>query len=108
VAKQSLKDQILNSISTDQLSRKKDGTFVAYRTYFYTGGVTSSAYAGKIMQQLASAGFTAELIGHGDHFAAFKGGASVKQSSHWWVNFRINAASAENKQVPVAATVGQV
>jgi hypothetical protein len=86
-----LKTKVAEAISCDQLTRKKDGTFVAYRSYFYAGGYNSTKFAELIISQLIKAGMNAIEISSDDRFVDFRGGASIKQGSHWSVHFKVIA-----------------
>lgn len=50
---------------------KRAGVFIARRGYFYRHGATSEMYAKMVEKN----GF--EVIEHGDHYAAFRGGAPL-------------------------------
>ena len=61
----------------------RNGVFTGRRSYFYKNGLSSDLFADKV----ADAGF--EVIEHGDHWAAFKGGADLAKQSHFWVKFKV-------------------
>ena len=66
---------------------KRSGIFTVRRGFFYTHGKTASDFANSIKEDLAKAGYEIEIIGKGEVWKPFKGGASVANSSHWWVKF---------------------
>lgn len=68
----------------DQVSKNKAGNWVIRRGFFYRHGATAESEAQKVRE--AFPGVT--IIGSGDHWAPFKGGASIKTSSHFWVEFK--------------------
>jgi len=84
------------TINADQISKDREGNFVFRQGYYYRNGMDSSKFAGRIDKELTQVGIPHEIVGDGDHWAAFKGGAKVAQQSHFWVKVRIsNEASAE-------------
>lgn len=75
--------QIKEVTGIDSVSQK-DGVVTLRRQFFYRNGKTSADLAERV--KLALPGF--EVLEHGEHYAAFRGGASVAKSSHWWVRVR--------------------
>jgi hypothetical protein len=76
-------NEIKEAVAVDSVSRKGD-VITLRRQFFYRHGKTSADLAERA--KLALPGF--EVIDHGEHYAAFRGGASVAKSSHWWVRVR--------------------
>jgi hypothetical protein len=76
--------EIKDLIFADTLSKKGD-VYTARRGYFFSGGNNSVGFAERIKRVFPNA----VIIDHGDHWAAFRGGASTAQSSHWWVKFKL-------------------
>ena len=72
----------------DTVGKKKDGSFVVRRGYFYRNGLDGDKFKASVLVALKQHGFTAEAIDWGDHWAPFKGGASLAQSSHFYVVIR--------------------
>lgn len=68
------------------LSFKRDKTIRAMSPYYWRhqGGTVESLVA-KIKKAFPNA----EILGDGDEFKAFRGGASVSQGSHIWVDFKL-------------------
>lgn len=66
----------------DSVGKNKAGNIVVRRGYFYRHGMDSAKYAERV---LAALGDRAVLVDHGDVWRAFRGGASVANSSHFWV-----------------------
>jgi|GEM_PF-5561629 len=64
---------------------KREGVFTARRGFFYTGGKSSEDFR----RALTNAIPEARVIDCGEHWAPFKGGASVAKQSHWWVRFTV-------------------
>ena len=84
-----LASRIKNAVHADQIGRNKDGNYVFRKGYFYRNGMDSDKWAQRVADQLAKAGLKATLIDSYDHWAAFRGGAGVKASSHFAAIFRI-------------------
>lgn len=69
-------------ICADSLSRKA-GIYTARWGFFYRRGQTSESHAARVR------GIGGCVLDHGEVWKSFRGGASVSQSSHWWVKFTI-------------------
>ena len=81
--KKALKDLFEN------VSHDKDGNVVVRDGFFYTGGKTSEHLRDRVQQALDSAGVVgATITGHGEKWMPFKGGASTKDQSHWFVKVK--------------------
>ena len=65
----------------DTVSRNKDGNIVIRRGYFYRNGMDGQKFGERIMEKLGGA---VTLVECGDHWAPFRGGASVARSSHFY------------------------
>lgn len=76
-----------NVVGVDSCS-KRDGVFTARKGFFYTFAGTSEKFA----ETIKAAFPNAKIIEHGEHWAPFRGGASVAESSHWWVKFTMEDA----------------
>jgi hypothetical protein len=90
MAKQpSLVSQVRTALShhADSVGMKKDGTITVRRGYFYRNGMDSTRFATQTAQRLAAAGITLFMKEHGDHWSAFRGGSTIANSSHFWVEF---------------------
>lgn len=61
------------------------GLTIIRKGFYYTSGYTSAQFSNKITNILTKAGITIKVVGHGEVWKPFRGGASVAQSSHWWV-----------------------
>jgi len=81
--------EISNTIFTttgilfNQISKNKSGNFIARRGFFYTNGACSENYADAVKKAFPSA----NIIDHGTIYKPFKGGASVSNQSHFYVEF---------------------
>lgn len=88
MAKKSYVAQIqdaLHPFVADQVSRRKDGTVVVRRGYFYTHGKDAEDFQLAVGNALQKAGIRYSIKDYGDNWARFRGGASLAKSSHWWV-----------------------
>jgi len=66
----------------DSIGKNKAGNFVLRRGYFYRNGMDSDKFAANIMTIL---GDRVTLIASGDCWKPFRGGATLANSSHFWV-----------------------
>lgn len=64
----------------------RGGVYTARWGFFYRNGGTSEKHANIVREKLPGA----LVLDHGEVWKAFRGGASVGQSSHWWVKFTIS------------------
>jgi hypothetical protein len=76
--------EIKKRISASTLSRRA-GVYTARWGFFYRHGQTSQLHAETVREKLPGAC----VLDHGEVWKSFRGGASVAQSSHWWVKFTI-------------------
>lgn len=72
----------------DTVGKKKDGTFIIRRGYFYRHGMNCQQFAAVVAQAIKAHGFDCQVVECGDHWAPFRGGATVAQGSHFWVQLR--------------------
>jgi len=79
--------QILKShvAGADSIGKRKDGRFVFRRGFFFRLGIDAAIFKSEIMHQIASAGLQGHCVDHGEVIKAFSGGASLANSSHWFV-----------------------
>ncbi len=68
----------------DKVGRKKDGTIIARKGYFYRCGDDESKFANRVVEHCEKHGHTVHLNDFGDHWAVFKGGSSIQKQSHFW------------------------
>ena len=78
-------EEMQQKICADALS-KRQGIYTARDEYFYRHGKTEQDLVNKIKAVFPNA----NIIEAGDHWAPFRGGASVARSSHWFVKFTIS------------------
>ncbi len=75
----------LHPFIADAVSRKKDGTIVIRRGFYYRQGKDAEDFFLAVGQGLAKAGIQYSVKDYGEQWKAFKGGSSLAKSSHWWV-----------------------
>ena len=74
--------------SVDQVSRKKDGTIIVRRGYFYRHNMNLLDFTVQVSELMNLAGLTFDVVDHYDHWTAFNGGAPLARSSHFAVVFK--------------------
>jgi hypothetical protein len=67
---------------------KEPGHYTIRKGYFYHHGQDSGTWAKDAEDKMQKAGHKVKLVDHGDHFAAFRGGDSVKKGSHFYAKFK--------------------
>lgn len=78
------------AIRADSVGKNKDGNIVIRLGYFYRHGITEKNLEDRVRTSLSGRNdIEFKILGSGDHWAAFRGGASVANSSHWWVIVRV-------------------
>lgn len=81
--------EILKSVG-DSVGKSKDGDYVVRRSYFYRHGQDSQQHADRVSQALTKGGIKHSVVRHEDHYANFRGGASVAQGSHFAAHVKIH------------------
>ena len=74
--------------SVDQVSRKKDGSIIVRKGYFYRQSQTCETFMLAASEKLNRAGLSFEVVDYYDHWAPFRGGDSVAKGSHFAVVFK--------------------
>jgi hypothetical protein len=72
-------------IGVDSIGKNKAGAIVIRRGFFYRNGMDCAKFTAKVDAALKAAGLEFTIVRDGEHYAPFRGGASVAQSSHWYV-----------------------
>lgn len=80
--------QVRDAIRADTTS-VKHGIFTVRKGFFYTGGYTASRFEAAVKASFP----TAVIVDSGEVWKSFRGGASVAQSSHWFVKFSVPEAA---------------
>lgn len=79
------KKEMKKVLGASMISKKRNGNYLARWSYFYRHDRSATKYA----QQVKEAFPEATIIDSGDHWTEFKGGASVANQSHFYVEFKI-------------------
>jgi hypothetical protein len=88
-AKRKMTSALLGSIVlADDITNHKDGTFTLRRGYYYTNGQTEKDYEKVVLSRLNNEGYSVTVVDSGNVWKEFKGGAAVKNQSHWWVKIK--------------------
>lgn len=82
--------KVKQAVNADQVSRLRNGNIMIRKGYFYRGKQDQFSFAKEIKEQLALHEIKAEMVNCGDHWASFKGGASVSKQSHFWVELGVD------------------
>jgi len=80
-----------NVAGADSIGKRKDGRYVLRRGFFYRHGFNADIFKKEMMHQIANAGLQAHCVDHGEVLKAFNGGASLANSSHWYVVVEITS-----------------
>lgn len=70
----------------DSVGRKKDGSIIIRRGFFYRHGQDAESYKIAVCKVLNKCdGMPYAIKDYGEHWTTFRGGASIANSSHWFV-----------------------
>ena len=72
-------------VLTDSVSKRKDGTIVIRRGFYYRHGQDAESFRIAVCKVLNKTDIKYSIKDYGEKWAAFKGGASLASQSHWWV-----------------------
>ena len=89
--KMTLKDtvaEIKAGVHADQIA-VKDNRVTFRRGFFYRMGGSAETFSSRIMKDLANLGIQATLVNQGEVWKAFRGGAKVANSSHWFATVEL-------------------
>ena len=84
---------ILDALA-DSVGKKRDGSFVIRRGFYYRHGQDAEGYKIAVCKKLNDSGLDYSLKDYGEHFTSFRGGASISNQSHWFVEIWINPTIA--------------
>jgi hypothetical protein len=80
-------------IPCDSLGKNKEGNYVARRGFYYTMGKTADHYEKTVRNNFPMSinrvQYDIEVVKRGEYTAPFRGNATVKNSSHWYVEFKL-------------------
>lgn len=83
--------KVKEAVIADSYGKNKAGNVVVRHGYFYHSGRTAEKEAASVSAQLKKAGIPHTIVAQGDHWAPFRGDATVAQSSHMWVEIKEGA-----------------
>jgi hypothetical protein len=86
---QSALARIRDNVTADSIGRDSEGNLVFRRGYYYKSGGSADQFANAIARQLTELGIDHRIIDNGEVWKSFRGGAKVKDQSHWWVKVRL-------------------
>lgn len=78
-----------NVTGVDQLSRDSEGNLVFRKGFYYTNGNSADTFADRISNKLNELNIPHTIIDRGQVWKPFKGGATIKNQSHWWVKVKV-------------------
>ena len=79
------KKYLQDNVHVDEVSKNKAGHFVFRNGFFYTHGRTKDDLVADVQRSLTELGFkNFRFVDAGEHWRAFKGGASLRTQSHWY------------------------
>lgn len=82
---QALKRDGIAFQGVDSITLRRNGEIVFRKGYFYRNGMTEGKFMDSVDFMLKNAGIDHTIVDYGDHWAAFNGGASLANSSHFYV-----------------------
>jgi len=71
--------------TADSIGKNKVGAIVIRRGFFYRNGMSCTKFTEQVDTALKAAGLEFTIVRDGEHYAPFRGGASVANQSHWYV-----------------------
>lgn len=80
--------EVLGIDASEDLTKYR-GVYTYRQGFFYRHGDNHFKVREKLSKALDKAGIAATILDSGEQWKAFRGGASLKQDSHWWVKFSI-------------------
>ena len=69
----------------DTVGQNRAGEITIRRSFFYRNGMDADKFLANVERALTAAKLTYSVIKHGEHWATFRGSASIAQGSHWYV-----------------------
>jgi hypothetical protein len=79
--------QVRDALShhADSVGKNKVGAIVIRKGFFYRNGWSVEKFTDFVDFKLREAGLSFKIVRDGEHYAPFRGSATVAQSSHWYV-----------------------
>ena len=79
----------LDSARFDSISKNKSGNIVFRDSFFYRFGYDKEKFTSKVSTTLTKANIPFEIVDSGEKYVPFRGGDTVAQGSHWYVEVKI-------------------
>ncbi len=89
MTKKEIKNLIEDNLFPDTIGTKKGGNILCRWGYFYTHGNTAEVYVEKVKNLLDKHQVQYNIVDSGDIWKTFRGGASVANQSHWYVEIKL-------------------
>ncbi len=81
--------QVLADLLPDTMATNKRGNLILRWSFFYTMGRTAQRYVQAVTKSLSDRGIPHTIVDSGQVWKEFRGGASVAQGSHFYVEVKI-------------------
>jgi len=76
--------QVGGQLAADQVTVNKK-VYTARTGFYFTHGMTED----RLVENILLAFPEAKVVGQGEVWKPFKGGATIRNQSHWWVSFTL-------------------
>ena len=85
-------NKLKQTVRAETISKAKgeENTFIFRKGFYYTFGNTSEKFANDIVDQIIVLGYSADIIDSNEIRKPFRGGATVKNSSHFYAKIKIS------------------
>ena len=75
-----------NLMVDDVMVSRKNGCVRVFKGYFYSNGGSPESFAERVREELKDNNIEGMVVDWGGQWKPFKGGASVRTQSHWYVD----------------------
>ena len=102
---------IRDNISGAEISKDREGNLIFRRGFFYTNNGSAEKFAARIDNELTKLNIPHTIVDKGEVWRPFKGGATTKSQSHWWVKVKLGQPSVAEgmftKDPAIDPTIGK-
>jgi hypothetical protein len=74
----------------DDSSTLSGGIFILRKSFYYRNGKTESDFEKDVVNNLKKEGYQVQVLDKGTIEKDFKGGAHIRNQSHWWVKVKVD------------------
>jgi hypothetical protein len=74
----------------DSVGKSKEGHVIVRKGFFYKHGQSHESHTAGVKAALNKAGLKHDIVDSGEHYAAFRGGASVANQSHFYTHVKLH------------------